>query len=46
MICHRPDKFDDYRHDYGGDMFLICHVILRDHMFKVLYKFMGVCPSK
>ena len=40
-VCHHPDKRGDHRHCDYGDMFLICHMTLSDHMFKGLCEFMG-----
>ena len=35
-VCLHSDKFGDHRHGDSGGMFLICHVISHDHMFKGL----------
>ena len=44
-VCYHPDKPCDHRYCESGDMFLICHVTLRDHMFKELLISWGYCPS-
>ena len=31
---HTPSKFDGYKHGGSADMFLVCHVILQDHVNK------------
>ena len=46
-LCHHPEKFGDHTHcDTGDAMFLICHVISRDHMFTGLYKVMSGSPVR
>ena len=44
VICHHPDKFGDRKHCDIGDMFLICQLTSRDHMFKGLCEPMGGSP--
>ena len=34
VLCHYADKSCDHKHYDGGDMFLICHVISREHSLK------------
>ena len=46
MLCDYADKSCDHKHCDGGDMFLICHVTSREHMFKGLCEFMGRSPSQ
>ena len=41
VLCHYADKPCDHRHCDGGDMFLICHIISLEHMFKWLCEFLG-----
>ena len=36
------DKFGDHRHCDDGGMFLICHVISCDHMFKRLCTYLAL----
>ena len=44
-IRHPPDKSCDHKYYDNGDlMFLICHVTSSEHMFKVLYEFIGGSP--
>ena len=39
-VCHHPGKFCEHRHCDSGDIvFLICHVISREHTFKGLCEF-------
>ena len=41
-VCHHPGKFCEHRHCDSGDIvFLICHVISREHTFKGLCEFKG-----
>ena len=40
-VRHHPDKSFDHKHCESGDMFLICQVTSREHMFKELCEFMG-----
>ena len=44
-VCHCPDKSCDHKHIYSGDIFLICQVTSREHVFKGLSEFMGGSPS-
>ena len=39
------DKSRDESHFNSGDLFLICHVTSRQHMFKGLFEFMSQRPS-
>ena len=41
MLCHYADKSCDHKYCDGGDIFLICHVTSREHMFKGFCEFMG-----
>ena len=41
MVCHHPDKSCDRQHCDNGDMFSICHVTFRKHLFKLLCEFRG-----
>ena len=43
---YHPDKCGDNRDREGGDLFLICHVISCDHMFKGLCYFVGGSLSR
>ena len=44
-VCHHHYKSCEHKHrDSGGIMVLIFHVTSREHMFKVLYEFMGGTP--
>ena len=43
--CHHLDKSCDESHFDSGDMFWICHVTSRQHMFKGLFEFMSQSPS-
>ena len=36
--------FGCHRHSRSGDMYLVCHVILKDHMIKGSWDFMGGSP--
>ena len=45
-LCHHPDKFCEHRHSDSGDMFLICHMISHNHMFKGFCEFKGGSPSQ
>ena len=41
-VCHHPTTFDVNRHCGSGDiMVLVYHVILQDHVIKVLSDLMG-----
>ena len=40
------DKSCEHKHSDAGDMFLICHVIFCEHIFKCLCEFMGGSPSR
>ena len=35
-VCHHSDKSCDHKHCFSGDIFLICRVTSREHMFKEL----------
>ena len=42
VLCHYADKSCNRKHYDGGDiMFVIYHVISREHIFKGLCEFMG-----
>ena len=43
--CYHLDMSCDESHFDSGDMFLICHVTSRQHMFKGLFEFMSQSPS-
>ena len=45
MVSHYLAKFGGHRHHGSGDMFLICHVVLHDHMCKGFFDFMSGSPS-
>ena len=44
-VCHHPGKVGDHRHSRSGDMFLICHIIIRDHKCKGLCSLKVASPS-
>ena len=45
-LGHNATNFGDFRHCGSGDkVFLICLVILKDHVFKGLCDLMGGVPS-
>ena len=45
-LSHRAANLGGFRHcDKGDEMFLICHLISKDLVFKGLYDFMGGSPS-
>ena len=46
VLCHYGDKSCDHKYCSGEDMFLVCHVTSREHMFKGLCEFMGWSPSR
>ena len=47
MVSHHPANFDDHRHYDGGEiMFLICHVILQDHVSQEARDFVDKSPSR
>ena len=44
-VCHHLGKSCEHKHYDSEDMFLICHMTLRKHMFQGLCEFMGGIPS-
>ena len=44
-VCQHTDKSCVLKHCDSGDMFLICCVTSRGHIFIGLYEFMGGSPS-
>ena len=45
IVCHHPSTFGGQRHCGSGDMFLISHVISKDHVLKGLCDFIGGSSS-
>ena len=46
-VCHHPGKSCEPIHCDSGDIvFLTCHVTSQEHMFDMLYEFMGGSPSR
>ena len=47
ILCYKLAMFGDYRHcDSGKIMFVICHVIPRDHVIKESHDFISKRPSR
>ena len=46
MVFHHPEKFGDHKHCDNGYMFLICHMILQDHVTKEPCDFIGRYSSR
>lgn len=47
ILCYKLAKFGDYRRcDSGKIMFVICHVIPRDHVIKESHDFISKRPSR
>ena len=44
-VAHDPGKFGGHRYFGNGDMFLVCHVILQDHVITWLCDYMGRTSS-
>ena len=45
MLYHYPDKSCDLKDCDGGNIYLICDVTSREHIFKGLCEFMSGTPS-
>ena len=44
-VCHHLGKSCEHKHYDSEDMFLICHMTSRKHMFQGLCEFRGGIPS-